>query len=158
MAYTTEQYDADKEALDAAQSVLSALVVGEKNEACAQYGEDFARMAQYFDGLAVRRVLRTFLTIAQSPKISGMECGEFARTLGDVDRMIKSKRKFFRKPAKKCFSPMTHGKGCCCARLAAAKAKLEVTDEAKPLKASLVESNSLEGEEKRLREALRAAI
>lgn len=152
MAYTTEQYDEDKAALDAATSSLSALVVGEKSEECAKYGNEYSRIAQYFEGITTRRVLRTFLTIAQSPKISGFELGEFSRTLAEVDKMLKSKRKFFRKPAKKCFKPLLHGAGCMCARLANSKSRLEPVEE--PKKAVLVESPSLERQEQELRAKL----
>lgn len=149
--YTTEMYDEDKAALDAATNSLSALVVGEKIEECAKFGNEYSRIAQYFDGLMTRRVLRTFLTISQSPRITGMECGEFTRTLSEVDKMLKSKRKFFRKPVKKCFSPATHGRGCACANLARFRAK---SVEAESTKVSLSESNSLEREEQRLRREL----
>lgn len=154
MAYTTEQYEADRTALNAAQNVLSALVVGEKNETCAEFGEDYARMAQYFEGIAVRRVLRTFLTIAQAPRITGMECGEFSKTLAEVDRMIRSKRKFFRRTPKKCFKPLLHGKGCACANFARSKAKMDEPLELTPTaeeKLSFSNSNILDREEQRLR-------
>lgn len=152
MAYTTEMYDEDKAALDAATSSLSALVVGEKTEECSKFGHEYSRIAQYFEGITTRRVLRTFLTIAQASRITGMEVGEFSRTLAEVDKMLKSKRKFFRKPAKKCFSPMTHGKGCACANLARFRAKSAELET--PKKATLSESPSLERQEKELRAKL----
>lgn len=156
MAYTQEIYLEDKAAVDGARDVLSALVVGEKVGQTKEFGPYYARIANYFNGLMVRRVARTFLTIATGERISGFECGEFSRTLDAVDKMLKSKRTFFRKPGKKCLKPKLHGPGCMCARLAKAKANMD-----EPMKPTDVLTSSvsmLDAEEAKLRRELLETI
>lgn len=153
MAYSQEEFEQDKAALDAARDVLSALVVGEKTEVCSQFGNEYSRISQYFDGISQRRVLRTFLTITSAPRITGMECREFNQTLEQVDKMLKSKRQFFRRQPKKCFKPLVHRQPCFCARLAKSKARMDEPQELAPEK-GLNTTSALDREEQRLRREL----
>lgn len=136
-AYSLEDFVRDKKAIDAVRNGLSRLRVGEETGELREYQEDFIRISHYFDipgnaarpshsGLMVRRIAKMFLDVTTHNEISGFACLDYENLLTVVMAMIKSKRTFRRKAAKKCLAPDIHGKGCACGNLARFKAKEDV--------------------------------
>lgn len=125
MAYSIEQYQSDKIAVDAAKADLSALVIGEKIGRTALYQGEYGRIAQYFNkgaGDSMRRIARMFLTISTANRISGFDCNIYSAMLDEVTKKIKSMRVFKRRPKIKCLEPRLHLQPCYCARLIAIEA------------------------------------
>lgn len=133
MAYSMEQYKADKAAVDAARAELSCLVVGEGTGRCSLWSGEYARISTYFgrkdavDGIthygdAVRRVARMFHVISTADRIGGFDCNLYDNLLKEVDKKIKSMRVFKRKAKIKCMFPKEHHQPCYCARLRAIEA------------------------------------
>ena len=118
MSYSMETYKADKNAIDAAKSDLSALVIGEKIGRTALYSGEYARISQYFDkeaGDTMRRIARMFYTISTANHISGFDCNVYATLLEEIEKKIKSLRVFRRKKKIRCLLPKLHSKDCVCA-------------------------------------------
>ena len=122
-AYDKETQMEDLAAIQAAQNLLSAKVVGEQVAVLKPKMDVYARISGYYSPNhgKVKPVARMFWTLATHEKISGFECNAYATLLPEVRKMVKGKLIRRRRAEKKCLLPNEHAQPCFCARLAAAQ-------------------------------------
>lgn len=126
-AYDKETQVEDLAAIDAAQAILSARVLGEQPNELKQRMDIFARISGYHspDHGRVKTVARMFWAITSHANISGFECNHYATLLPEVRRMVRAKLIRRKRVAKKCGQPERHSQPCFCLHLSNAKAMEE---------------------------------
>jgi hypothetical protein len=126
VSYEPETQQEDLAAIDAAQKILSAMVVGEKPTDLKPQMDVYARISGYNEGLKIRRVARMFWSLCESQQISGFELNSYEQLLADQKKLVKAKLIRRRKALKSCANIDGHRQKCYCANLARAKAKESV--------------------------------
>jgi|SRR5690348_9416420 len=130
MPYSREQQIEDLAIIDRTTSLLSARIVGERQNECEAMLPDYVRIARYFaveddshrslsKQVSIARMFREFV---EAPRISAFKLGEYQNTLREVRRVIRAKLMRRKRKHDKCLVPDMHQQPCFCANLAAAKA------------------------------------
>jgi hypothetical protein len=124
--YTVEQQKLDKITLDRTLAMLSARIIGERQEECEENVVDYIRIARmwmnkpHLNHAMQVETAKMFQEIAYAPRISAWQAKAYENLLRLTRRMIGAS--IFRRKGKKavsCFNPEVHGKGCVCLHLSA---------------------------------------
>src|SRR5260370_1587595 len=127
--YTREQQIEDLECIDITIALLSARVVGEKQNMCEAFLLDYVRISRYFatnkprvSGLSQQLVGRMFHRLTSLQAINGFECRHYEQMLKQVRKHVRNMLFLRRKKAATCLAPEIHIQKCYCANAARAKA------------------------------------
>jgi hypothetical protein len=123
MPYTVQQQKRDVAIVDATISALGARSIGEKQQLCESYLQDYIRISRFWAEKRANNprkqadTLRLFLNMAQAPKIDAFHLGEYEALLKETRRLIQSKIFRRKKKADTCESPESHRQVCFCANM-----------------------------------------
>jgi hypothetical protein len=127
--YTVEQQRLDKATLDKTIGMLSARIIGERQEECEENVLDYIRMARmwvnkpFLNHPMQVETAKMFQEIAYAPRINAWQAKAYETLLKQTRRMVSAS--IFRRKHKDeetCDSPLEHIQKCYCAHLAEAKA------------------------------------
>ena len=124
MAYLVEQQRLDKATLDRTIGMLSARIIGERQEECEENVLDYIRMARmwvnkpFLNHPMQVETAKMFQEIAYAPRISAWQAKAYETLLKQTRRMVSSS--IFRRKGKKaiaCAKPDEHYQPCMCLHL-----------------------------------------
>jgi hypothetical protein len=116
-AYTKEIQADDLAAIDAAQKILSAMVVGEHPVDLKPNMATYARIAGYNEGSYRRTVARVFWALCQHNEIDGFQLNAYEIILNAQRKLVKSKLIRRKRVPKTCLQPLVHIQRCYCGNL-----------------------------------------
>jgi len=128
MAYSVEQQKLDKATLDRTIGMLSARIIGERQEECEENVIDYIRIARlwvnkpFLNHAMQVETAKMFQEIAYAPRISAWQAKAYETLLKQTRRMIGAS--IFRRKGKQletCLNPDEHVQKCYCAHLLEAK-------------------------------------
>jgi hypothetical protein len=121
MSYSVEQQRLDKATLDRTIGMLSARIIGERQEECEENVLDYIRMARMWSNKPFLNhsmqveTARMFQEIAYAPRITAWQAKAYENLLRLTRRMIGAS--IFRRKGKAqiaCLQPDSHSQPCFC--------------------------------------------